>query len=84
MTITFRITETDQFRRLASHVRPSHYSLAIQPDFETLRFSGSVSIELQVLEETKFIEVNSLDLDFTRIEIKPRSSQGKLFLLPWN
>lgn len=78
MSLKFKINEDEQFRRLASHVKPSHYKLTIKPDFETLQFSGHVSIDLQVLEQTSSIELNSLDLDFLRIQLNsPR--QGELF-----
>ena len=70
MTIKFRTNEADKFRRLASNVRPVNYTITIQPDFRTLRFNGSVLIELQVLQEARFIELNSLELEFSRIELQ--------------
>ncbi|CAE6514222.1 unnamed protein product [Rhizoctonia solani] len=48
--------------RLPTNVRPTHYDLTIQTDLQALIFKGCVLIDLEVLEETSIITLNSLNL----------------------
>jgi len=48
--------------RLPSTVSPRHYRLVIEPDLETDLFTGSVSIDADVVEATDSIVLNAQDL----------------------
>jgi aminopeptidase N len=49
--------------QLPTGVRPLHYRLAITPDAEALRFTGAVTIDIQVLRPVESITLNAADLD---------------------
>jgi aminopeptidase 2 len=55
---------------LPKNVKPLHYNLTLEPNFTTFKYDGTVEIELDVLDDTKSISVNSLEIDIkeTRIE----------------
>src|SRR5690348_4375050 len=55
---------------LPDDVVPTHYSLSIVPDAAKLTFTGSVSIDLDVKQATKTIQLNAADLDFKRVSLK--------------
>ena len=44
-------------------VRPLHYRLSITPDAEALRFSGAVTIDIQVQRPADSITLNAAGLD---------------------
>lgn len=48
---------------LPKNVKPLHYDLTLEPDLETFEYEGTVVIELDVVEDTKSISLNTLDLD---------------------
>lgn len=63
--------------RLPSHVYPIHYELTLEPNFTNFTFTGEVSIELEIAEETSNITlhvynltVNFEDVSFGDIEIE--------------
>ncbi|KAH8765892.1 puromycin-sensitive aminopeptidase [Hyaloscypha sp. PMI_1271] len=45
--------------RLPKNVKPTHYDLHLEPDLENGSFGGSVVIHFDVLQDTKFILLNS-------------------------
>ncbi|EPQ58615.1 hypothetical protein GLOTRDRAFT_36981 [Gloeophyllum trabeum ATCC 11539] len=45
--------------RLPTNVRPTHYDITVRTDLEKLAFDGFVSIDLDVVEETSSIVLNS-------------------------
>ncbi|MCZ6630812.1 MAG: M1 family peptidase, partial [Actinobacteria bacterium] len=49
--------------RLPRHVVPTHYDIRLEPDLETLRFDGSVGIDIDVTTSTDTIVLNSADID---------------------
>ncbi|HTV53051.1 MAG TPA: M1 family metallopeptidase [Steroidobacteraceae bacterium] len=59
---------------LPDDVIPTHYDLEITPDAGHLRFSGHVSIDLQVQRPTRTIVLNALDLTFERVSLAGRDA----------
>jgi puromycin-sensitive aminopeptidase len=49
--------------RLPRHVVPTHYDLHLEPDLETLVFTGSVGIDFAVSESTDSIVLNAAEID---------------------
>ncbi|KAK3081572.1 hypothetical protein LTS18_005317, partial [Coniosporium uncinatum] len=47
---------------LPKNVTPIHYHLTLEPNFETFEFEGEVVIDLDVLDDTTSISLNTLDL----------------------
>ena len=56
---------SDDPYRLPRHVLPRRYDLELVVDPERSGFSGRVRIEVEVIEATDRITLNSLDLDLT-------------------
>ena len=54
---------------LPKNVKPLHYDLTLEPNFETFKYDGTVSIELDVVEDTKSISLNTLELDIQETTI---------------
>lgn len=48
---------------LPANVIPRHYNLTLEPDFEKLTYEGTVIIDLDVVENTTSISLNTLELD---------------------
>ncbi|KAI2792428.1 Aminopeptidase 2 [Penicillium oxalicum] len=48
---------------LPTNVKPVHYDLTLEPDFKTFKFSGTVTIDLQVNEDTGSISLNSNEIE---------------------
>ncbi|KAL8942055.1 MAG: hypothetical protein Q9216_001867, partial [Gyalolechia sp. 2 TL-2023] len=48
---------------LPTNVKPLHYDLTLEPDFEKFSYEGKVVIDLDVKEDTKSISLNSLEID---------------------
>jgi len=57
--------------QLPRNVRPIEYFVTITPDAANLRFHGDVSIVLDVLQPTKAITLNAIDMDFLKVELQP-------------
>ncbi len=47
---------------LPANVIPRHYDLTLEPDFEKLTYEGTVVIDLDVVEDSDSISMNTLDL----------------------
>ncbi|KAJ6007744.1 hypothetical protein N7540_011720 [Penicillium herquei] len=47
---------------LPTNVKPVHYDLTLEPNFETFTYDGTVLIDLNVNEDTDFISLNSNDI----------------------
>ncbi|MEA3045483.1 MAG: hypothetical protein QOH47_3321 [Sphingomonadales bacterium] len=55
--------------QLPRNVRPLHYSISAAPDAANLRFTGSVQIDIEVIEPTDTIILNAAELDFASATI---------------
>jgi aminopeptidase 2 len=47
---------------LPANVIPRHYDLTLEPDFEKLTYEGYVIIDLDVVENSSSISLNTLEL----------------------
>ena len=72
-------TESNQRQILPANVRPQHYDLELEPDFDTCKIGGSVNIELDILESSKSITLNAVDINVKEISLKC----GENFQSPW-
>lgn len=59
---------------LPANVIPKHYDLVLEPDFKKLTYEGTVTIDLDVAEESTSISLNTLDLDIHSTKILSGSS----------
>src|SRR5690606_908631 len=50
--------------QLPRTVRPTHYAISVVPDAANLRFTGSVQIDIDVLQPTDTITLNAAELEF--------------------
>jgi len=55
--------------QLPANVRPLYYAINAVPDAANLRFSGTVRIDIQVLEATETITLNAAELEFARVTV---------------
>ncbi len=55
--------------QLPRNVRPLHYTIAATPDARNLRFTGSVQIDIEVLQPTDRIVLNAVDMTFSRVTL---------------
>ncbi len=47
---------------LPTNVRPKRYTLTLEPDFDSFAFKGEESVEIDILEPTSSITLNSIEL----------------------
>ncbi|KAI9671537.1 MAG: Aminopeptidase 2 mitochondrial [Caeruleum heppii] len=59
---------------LPVNVRPVHYDLTLEPDFESFTYEGHVKIDLQVKEDSTSISLNTLELDIHSTKITASNS----------
>ena len=60
---------------LPKDVRPSKYTLTLQPDLEAFTFTGSVAIDIEVLQPTDSIVLNAAELEIASCRVE--SSAGE-------
>ena len=67
---------------LPTAVKPTHYELTLEPNFEKFNYAGTVVIDLEVNEDTTSISLNSQEIDIHSTTISSRgvevSSSPKL------
>ena len=61
-------------------MKPVHYDLTLEPNFENFKFDGEVTIDLEVQEDTKSISLNSVEIDIH--ETKITSGSGTITSSP--
>lgn len=54
---------------LPANVVPKHYDLTLEPDFKTFKYAGHVIIDLDVVEDTTSISLNTLELEIHSTKI---------------
>lgn len=62
-------TVSDGHVVLPKNVKPTHYHLTVEPDLDNSKFYGTVVIDLDVLESTTSISLNSTDLDIKQTQV---------------
>ena len=60
---------------LPKDVRPSKYTLTLQPNLQTFTFSGRVAIDIEILQPTESIVLNAAELAITSCRVE--SSGGE-------
>ncbi|RHZ48272.1 hypothetical protein CDV55_100424 [Aspergillus turcosus] len=60
---------------LPTNVKPVHYDLTLEPNFEKFTYDGTVIIDLEVAEDTTSISLNTNEIDIQNAVI---SSQGSV------
>jgi puromycin-sensitive aminopeptidase len=55
--------------RLSRSVVPSRYDLQVAPDFDQFAFTGSVRIQLEIVEPVDEIVLNAIELDITAVAL---------------
>ena len=68
---------TDPYR-LPRTVAPRRYDLELTPDLATARFSGRVSIDLEVLEQAEHIVLNAAELEIVSCTVNNLSASFSL------
>ncbi|PLB39847.1 M1 family metallopeptidase [Aspergillus candidus] len=58
---------------LPTNVKPVHYDLTLEPNFETFKYDGTVVIDLEVAQDTTSIALNANELDIQNAVV---SAQG--------
>ncbi|KAK3715670.1 Aminopeptidase 2 mitochondrial [Vermiconidia calcicola] len=59
---------------LPKNVKPLHYDLTLEPNFETFKYEGEVTIDLDVMEDTTSITLNTIDIDIQETKVTSGSS----------
>lgn len=54
---------------LPTNVKPLHYDLTLEPNFETFKFDGQVVIDLHVNEKSDYVTLNCLEIDIQEAKI---------------
>ncbi|EPE27699.1 Metalloproteases (zincins), catalytic [Glarea lozoyensis ATCC 20868] len=54
---------------LPGNVIPRHYDITLEPDFKTLTYNGTILIDLDVVEDSTSISVNTLELEIHTTKI---------------
>jgi aminopeptidase 2 len=54
---------------LPANVVPRHYDVTIEPDLEKFTFEGSVTIDLDVAEDSTKISIHTLELDLHKVSV---------------
>ncbi|KAH8812592.1 peptidase family M1-domain-containing protein [Xylogone sp. PMI_703] len=54
---------------LPANVIPKHYDLILEPDFQNFTFNGKVTVDLDVVEDTTSISLNTLEIDIHSTKI---------------
>ena len=55
--------------QLPRNVRPSHYDIEVVPHAEKLAFDGKVRISIDVLEPTREIVLNAVEMSFANVRV---------------
>ncbi|KAK4540281.1 hypothetical protein LTR36_009593 [Oleoguttula mirabilis] len=59
---------------LPKNVKPLHYDLTLEPDLEKFTYEGTVTIDLDVLEDTKSISLNTFEIDIQETKVTSGST----------
>ena len=60
---------------LPDNVKPTSYDITLEPDFNTFKFSGSETIQIEVLSATSSISLNSIEIDIHSCFVTPLGGQ---------
>lgn len=67
------------FSRLPKSVIPKNYAIEIKPDLKALTFAGREIVQVDVVEATSKIILNSLSLNVSKGLFKTKDGKGEFF-----
>jgi aminopeptidase N len=62
--------------QLPRNARPIHYAISVVPDAANLRFTGSVVIDVEVVQPTDSIMLNAAALEFQSVNLTDKTSKN--------
>lgn len=63
---------------LPGNVVPKHYDITLEPDFKELTYKGTIVVDLDVVEDSTSISLNTLELDIHSTKILAGSETIRL------
>jgi len=63
--------------RLPTSVTPSRYDLELTPKLDTCKFDGKMTVNVNIVEETKYIVLNAADLNIVDKTVWLRSKTSR-------
>ncbi|KAK3094275.1 Aminopeptidase 2 mitochondrial, partial [Teratosphaeriaceae sp. CCFEE 6253] len=54
---------------LPKNVKPTHYNLTLEPNLETFKYNGTVTIDLDVVEDTTSISLNTNEVEIHHAKV---------------
>lgn len=63
---------------LPANVIPKHYDLTLEPNFKDLTYKGTVIVDLDVVEDSTSVSLNTLEIDIHSTRILSDSSTIRL------
>jgi len=64
--------------RLPSHIRPTRYDVRLRPSLSEATFTGQVTIDLDLAEETTSIVLNAIELGIAEVRVDGRDARWEL------
>ncbi|CUM67615.1 uncharacterized protein PRCAT00005315001 [Priceomyces carsonii] len=61
---------------LPSNIKPLHYKLTLEPNFDTFKFDGQVAIDFLINERTNYITLNLLDIEIHEAKVNDVTADG--------
>ncbi|CAH2039560.1 unnamed protein product, partial [Iphiclides podalirius] len=74
--------ENKPFQRLPKNVVPKHYKLHLIPNLEKFTFSGKTEVKVSIVNSTKEIVLNCLDLELTSVKLQYENGGPDSMLKP--
>merc|ERR1711953_1573379 len=63
------------FERLPKNVKPINYDIFIKANFETFKFNGRVTYNVEVLQPTKIVKMNCADIEIQNAKVQGQDAK---------